>query len=199
MAHYLEGYFNEATQQWMPIQDLDFFREEFPIQSARFPLHRLYSDATIPDLFGESFRDMEYLEVNHFESGVFYRRKDHFEFKPFPKEAQWTPVVDLVSGDINGDGYLDLALAQNVSYLPSLNAPMKSNGCLILLNMGNGSFRTLSAKESGVFYMDDSERIRLVDLNDDGKLDLEATTRDKQVYIFNNQIQFGGAAQLEVE
>src|SRR3954470_23138713 len=66
---------------------------------------------------------------------------------------------DVAPADFNGDGKIDAA----VSYL---------NGVAIYLNAGNGTFATPTLLGFGVSAYD--ARLRLADMNGDGKLDIVA-------------------------
>jgi len=76
---------------------------------------------------------------------------------PVPIAAGSLPV-DLVLGDWNGDGKLDLAVADS-----------SGNAVVVRLGNGNGSFQPPVSLPTGTFS---SASIVAVDLNGDGKLDL---------------------------
>ena len=66
------------------------------------------------DALGEEFERAKVLEAQEFRSGIFLNSSTgKMQFTPLPEEAQWSPSFGVVVEDFNGDGELDLFLAQN--------------------------------------------------------------------------------------
>ena len=74
------------------------------------------------------------------------------------------PYHNVLVGDFNGDGKLDLAAATD-------------NGIAILLGNGNGTFQPFSLVPSLLSYDPGDELVALTDFNGDGKLDIVKTTQ----------------------
>jgi uncharacterized protein (DUF2141 family) len=73
------------------------------------------------------------------------------------------PYHNVLVGDFNGDGKLDLAAATD-------------NGIAILLGNGNGSLQPFSLVPSLLSYDPGDELVALADFNGDGKLDIVKAT-----------------------
>jgi hypothetical protein len=74
------------------------------------------------------------------------------------------PYHNVLVGDFNGDGKLDLAAATD-------------NGIAILLGNGNGTFQPFSLVPSLLSYDPGDELVALTDFNGDGKLDIVKATQ----------------------
>jgi len=74
------------------------------------------------------------------------------------------PYHNVLVGDFNGDGKLDLAVATD-------------NGIAILLGNGNGTFQPFSLVPSLLSYDPGDDLVALADFNSDGKLDIIKSTQ----------------------
>ncbi len=85
------------------------------------------------------------------------RGNGQFGVSPFPYPAGASGATAMASGDVNGDGILDLVVTNG-----------SSNNISVLLGAGNGRFIATQNFETGNGPMS----LALVDLNRDGKLDV---------------------------
>lgn len=101
------------------------------------------------------------------------------KFAPFPNHL--LPGGQIVLGDFNGDGKLDLAAAVENYYDPSEGFSIG-----IALGNGDGTFRTPT-----IFSTPGSGLVQTADLNGDGKLDLVALENGKiQTFLGNGDGTF---------
>jgi len=84
-------------------------------------------------------------------------------------------LTDLISGDWNGDGHVDLAASR---FVPDLPPP---GSILVLLGNGDGTFGTATEYPAGEFTLD----VDSADLNSDGHPDLVGLNRnDHSISVF---------------
>ena len=95
-----------------------------------------------------------------------------------PAVATTQPVKNAVAGDLNHDGILDL-----VAFVPGLPSPIQ-----VFLGQPNGSFRLTLSVSTGTVNGGDAP-LALVDLNNDGNLDL--VTSDIVVFLGHGDGTFG--------
>jgi len=108
LSYYIQG-------KSYPVATRDELLDQVPSLKTKFPSYEAYSDATVKDIFTpQQLAGALHLEAEEFRSGVFMNDGGgSFHFSPFPREAQAFPVRDLLVGDFNHDGIVDLLLAGN--------------------------------------------------------------------------------------
>jgi hypothetical protein len=115
-------------------------------------------------------------------------------FKPYYVVGVWPAARSVTTGDFNGDGKADLAVADGLGVNNTLD-PTYPAGVTILLGNGNGTFTTAGqlpapptpdAGNDGKGGGDtvNPEFITTADLNHDGKLDLVESLYDHNVDVF---------------
>ncbi|MDG2400932.1 MAG: FG-GAP-like repeat-containing protein [Akkermansiaceae bacterium] len=145
-------------------------------------LNELYSDSRLENALK--------FEANTLESGILINNgKGRFSWRPLPRFAQISPAFGAILQDIDGDGDLDAALAQNF-YGPQRETGRMDGGLgLILENDGSGNFHPMGARESGIVIPEDAKSLSLADLNQDQRPDLIFGMNNGPVVTYLNQSQ----------
>ena len=143
-----------------------------PSIGAGFPTHRAYGRAGISHLLGDRFKTAHALEARVFDSMVFLNRGDHWDAKALPVEAQFSAAFGISVADFDGDGHDDLFLAQNFFGMDVELSRQDAGLGLILLGNGQGAFRALSPKQSGVSIYGEQRGSAVADFDGDGRMDL---------------------------
>lgn len=79
--------------------------KQVPVIKKKFLYYHDFAGKTVDEIFGDSLKDVKPLKVNSFTSGVFYNKGNgNFEFRPFPAQAQVSPLFGfaLLSGSNKG-------------------------------------------------------------------------------------------------
>lgn len=95
-----------------------------------------------------------------------------FSFKAFPREVQIAPVQGFVFSDLNGDGHVDLLVAQNFLNPQFETGPYGGGTGVMLAGDGRGGFSPVHPTESGVLLRGDPRGLELEDVDGDGLPDL---------------------------
>jgi FG-GAP-like repeat/Abnormal spindle-like microcephaly-assoc'd, ASPM-SPD-2-Hydin/FG-GAP repeat len=101
-----------------------------------------------------------------FQSAVLYSTID-------PNHPGNTNIYGMAVGDLNGDGKPDIAVTQ-------------SNGMVVLLNNGNGTFGAAAYYDNALSHQSEIG-IAIGDVNKDGKNDIVTTTYQGDLVLFLNQ------------
>ena len=129
----------------------------------------------------------EFLEARWFATTVLLNRGEEFEVVPLPREAQWSPVTGVALLDADGDGHLDVVLAQNF-YPGRPDEGRQDAGCgLLLLGDGRGRLRPVPASESGLDAWGDARAVAVADYDLDGRPDVVITQNAGATRLYRNE------------
>ena len=160
-----------------------------PFLGELFPTFASYAAAELHDLYPpELLAQTLALSVDTLESGVFTNDgAGHFHFDPLPRLAQIAPAYGALAEDLDGDGRVDLVLAQN-SHAPQAETGRFDGGVgQVLMGLGGrGGFRVVPPFESGVVVPDDGKSLVATDFDGDGFADLIMGVNDGPLHAFYN-------------
>jgi len=182
----IEAYFDPELTQWVPEQDRDGLNRELPWVSERFPLHRAYARAGVPEILGDRVAAASILEAGHLEISVLLNRGHHFESVPLPPEAQYSPAFGINVADFDGDGHEDLFLSQNFFAVPPTVSRSDAGRGLILRGNGHGGFAAMPGQLSGIEVYGEQRGSAVADFDADGRPDLVVTQNGAPTRLFHN-------------
>lgn len=136
--------FHYQEDELTPFATRDDLIKQVSAFKKKHPDYKTYSKLEGPqELLGESLERAIEKEAFTFESAVFLNMGNgEFERIALPQEAQYSPVMDMVSDDFDGDGTLDLLLfGNNYSYRNDYGRA-DAKPITLLLGRGNGQFRS---------------------------------------------------------
>ncbi len=163
----------------------------FPELRRRIRTTNEYAVMSLDQIFPqESLAEARTLVATELRSGVLLSRESGgYTFEALPKLAQIGPVTDLVVGDWNVDGHMDIALVQNTS--SAYSGPWYGGLGLMLAGNGAGGFGTLSMEESGFVVPGEARLVAAVDCYRDGWPDLLVTRNGAGPLLFENRGEAG--------
>jgi hypothetical protein len=160
---------------------------QMPGLRATFSGYAAFGGKTASDIFGaEKLENAYYRSAHFFNSALFLNNGDRtYRIRELPGVAQFSPVRDVVSGDVDLDGRTDLVLTGNdYTARPSLGRHDASFGWC-LLGAGEGTFIPMMPVESGLKIEGDARRIRWIRI--DGQLFLLAAVNDGMLQLFRTR------------
>ena len=182
----LEAFFDPETQQFVPEPGLGFLSQFWPQIAQRFPTFRSLATVGIDQVLGSDLNKALRTEANWLETTLFLNRGDRFEARILPMEAQFAPVFGMAAADFDGDGNLDVALAQNFSGVRGMEPKMQGGRGLVLLGDGRGGFVAQTSEQSGLRVDGDGRACIAADFDGDGRPDLAMSQWNGEVKIFKN-------------
>ena len=170
-----------------PRLPLRFLAASMPQVPQLFTNHAEYSEATLARVLGDRAPLSRRVEANTLESMVFLNRTNRMEGRALPAEAQRAPVFGLGVADFNGDGRMDVFLAQNFSQVPAEDVSFNAGLGVVLAGDGSGGFRPLGPLESGIRMFGDQRGAAVSDFDMDGRPDLAVAQNAAETRVFRGQ------------
>jgi hypothetical protein len=174
---------------WVPVRGKSALGRAMPRLHERFPTHRAFASATLPDMLGATALAGAFkAEANTAESGVLLNDgRGRFAFRPLPRVAQAAPGFGVALADVDGDGFTDLYLIQN-SFAPQRETGRLDGGVSLLLRgRGDGSFEPVWPNRSGLMVPRDGKSLTTADWNGDGWLDFLIGVNNGELLAFENR------------
>jgi len=177
-----------------PYIGLERSSEAMPWIQAQIATNKKWASSSVPQIFGlDRLRQSLILKVTDQESGVFLNDgSGYFTFQPFPRLTQVAPAYGIGLADYNGDGYLDIYLAQNFSY-PRQETGALTGGLGQLLRRNPDAtepselYLEVPATESGIVMPEDARSVSAIDINQDKRPDLVIGRNGKAPQVYLNE------------
>lgn len=183
----LESVFDPALRELTPQHGLDVLGRAIPQWIDQFRTHAQFSQATLPQLTKGVSPPWQKVTAAKWEHTVFLNRKTHFIAIPLPAVSQWSPAFGIVAADFDGDGHVDLFLAQNFfGTRPGVTRSDAGRG-LLLRGLGNGHFEPMPGTDSGIQIYGEQRGAAAADFNKDGRIDLAVTQNSGPTRLFINR------------
>jgi hypothetical protein len=157
-----------------------------PWVAERFPTQTAFSTAGIAEILGDRAKSAKVLEAVWLETAVFMNRGDHFEARPLPMEAQFSPVFGVNVADFDGDGNQDVFLSQNFFAVDGDTSRYDAGRGLLLAGDGKGAFRSVPGQESGVMVYGEQRGSAVSDYDGDGRVDLAVSQNGAATRLYRN-------------
>jgi len=182
----VEAYVEPSRKRIAPVRSLDSLAQAMPFILERMRSYQAYGEASLADILGERLKSCRELRVNWLDSTVFLARSNRFEARSLPGEAQWSPAFGICAADFDGDGFQDLALAQNFFGVESETSRHDAGRGLMLKGDGKGGFTAMSGKESGIEVYGEQRGLAAADFDGDGRVDLALAQNSAATRLYRN-------------
>ncbi|MEB2774510.1 VCBS repeat-containing protein [Algoriphagus sp. D3-2-R+10] len=132
-----------------------------PMFRRKFERYKLYALTTEQSLFSEQEREGALILTGNYDKTAYIENLGNGKFKVsrLPTLAQVAPVNGLTTGDINGDGFLDVILVGNDYGNEIFVGRLDAHLGLVLLGDGKGEFTPMSPQESGFMVPGDGKAL----------------------------------------
>lgn len=183
----LEAAFDPGLGKIVPLRNLADVGASLPFVREHYPTHAAYGMAGVDELLAGQSAPVVRLQAQVLASGVFFNRGGRFEFKPFPAEAQFSPVFGISVADLDGDGAEDILLAQNFFANQPGTPRLDAGQALWLKGDGKGGLAPVPAAESGLAVYGEQRGCAVADFDGDGRADWVVTQNGAATKLYRNQ------------
>lgn len=148
---------------YVPYRGKECSTDQMPFIREKYPTFDSFARASITDIFGDGLTNSYQREVTTFESVLLLNHgESKFERIPLPLEAQFFPIMDIESHDINNDGYEDLLLVGGI-YNTEVETPRFDAGSgLVLISDQKRGYITNQKLNSEFYVNGNSKSIVLI-------------------------------------
>ena len=189
------GEFDLVEAKWedetlYPVRGKSCSADAMPFVGEKFGTYNDFALASLEEIYTSSaLEGSTEFTVNYLESSVFINDgSGKFAVHALPKLAQVAPGFGVVFEDLTGDGKLDIVLAQNF-YSPQPETGRMSGGLSLLLEgKGDGTFKPIWPKESGIIVPEDAKSLAVVDVDGDRIKDLVFGINNGYLKVYRNSM-----------
>ncbi|MBK8881555.1 MAG: VCBS repeat-containing protein [Bacteroidales bacterium] len=160
MCYYIQG-------TSYPFYGKDDLQDQMPFIEKKYPTYESYTNQKITDIFsGPELSDAIVLKATVFQTSYLENLgNNRFRLSPLPREAQYSPVYAINTGDYNKDGNTDILLAGNFFGTRIKFGEYDANKGLVLTGNGKGVFTPLGDQQSGLNIRGEVRDIRSLKLS----------------------------------
>ena len=155
---------NQGQRRAFPVASYDALTRQMVELKKKFPSYASFASATVEDILSdEQLKKASVDSITVLESVFLENQGDHFQIHDLPTEAQLGPAQDLLTGDFDGDGHLDVLLVGSQRATPATEAWYDAQTGLFLHGTGRGTFRAIPSYQSG-FWARKGRRLQALNL-----------------------------------
>ena len=157
LSHYRPTVPHQQGFEEFPVVQRDAAVEMLPQLRRYYPTYASFARTPMQSLLDRFNRNGEtILEATSLVTGWWENLGRHrFKFHAFPKEAQFSPVFAILTGDFDGDRKIDILLAGNDEGMAVIPGRADASCGLLLKGDGRGGFTSVSIQQAGVFLTGD--------------------------------------------
>jgi hypothetical protein len=127
--------------KYKPIAQRELLASQMPVIKKKFPRNRPFAEADISEIFpAKELTSGIKLEAATLETRWFLNQNGKFIPQTLPAEAQFAPVEQILTADLNADGHLDILLLGNDFGLDIETYQADASDGYVLWGTGNGHF-----------------------------------------------------------
>lgn len=120
----------------VPFRGRQCSSEQMPFIAEKFKSFDAFANATLKEVYGDGLSEATRKTANTFSSIVLIHTDNSFEIQALPLEAQFNPIMDGVSIDIDNNGFEDVILIGNL-YETEVETPrLDFSNATVLLSDG---------------------------------------------------------------
>jgi hypothetical protein len=141
----------------------DELEKQLPGIKKKFLRYDDFAGKTIQEIFGDELNDAYVIDAKNLASGIFINDgKANFNFKPFPFQAQVSPVFAFGIGDINNDNINDILMGGNLFGVTPYEGRYDASWGDLLIGKKDNNQEWVSPSASGFFVRGEMRDIKKI-------------------------------------
>ena len=170
-----------------------------PFIADKYKTYHDFSLATVAAIYETKSVQRPAKEANYFQSAVFWNDGDQgFTIAALPRLAQISPGYGVAADDFDGDGLVDVLMANNFFHAQPETGYMGGGLGLLLRGGGNREFEPSWPNRSGVAVSGDANGLAIADFDNDGDQDAVFAVNSGRYELLENQSSSEGSLRLSV-
>ncbi len=167
-----------------PVASIDQLDSQITGTKNKFSSYSDFAGKTAKDIFGsKAINKAVKKNAVLFESCLFINEGDGtFKTIRLPAEAQFSPVQDILTADLNKDGKTDIVLVGNDYSMKPVYGRQDASYGWCLLNDGNNGFKALFPSESGFIVKGDARKVVQAEISGKQYIIVAVNNGDLQVF-----------------
>ena len=177
----------------LPVRGKSCSTHCMPFLADKFETYHDFAVASLVDIYEPTIKERPFVEVNSFESAIFFNEGGKFRRVELPRHAQISPSYGAAVSDFNGDGINDVVMANNF-HAAQLETGYMDGGLGWLMhgsnagNEGGVSLECIWPNVSGIVVDAPAMEVEAIDFDLDGDVDLAFPINDGKIRIYENRI-----------
>jgi hypothetical protein len=152
-----------------PYVGRDAMISQLPVLKKKYIRYNPFARATIQEIVGErEFKQAEKHYARMLRTTLFTLADGQWQVVDLPAETQWSPVMDILVRDINGDGRKDILMAGNFSYAEPETGELDCGNGTLLIQQADGRFAFVPNREHGYWAIREARHLAWLDTRDGG-------------------------------
>ncbi len=150
-----------------PVRGKSCSSQQIPSLKKKFEDYGSFAVAGVEEVYGEQElknAEIHYKAYNFASSYIENLGKGTFKLSKLPNEAQFSSVNQIVSRDVDNDGFKDLVIAGNL-YASEIETPRNDSGIGVYLKgNGKGEFSVAPNAQCGLYIRGDVKDLAIINI-----------------------------------
>ncbi len=150
-----------------PVRGKSCSSQQIPSLKKKFEDYSSFAVAGVEEVYGEQElknAEIHYKAYNFASSYIENLGKGTFKLSKLPNEAQFSSVNQIVSRDVDNDGFKDLVIAGNL-YASEIETPRNDSGIGVYLKgNGKGEFSVVPNAQCGLYLRGDVKDLATINI-----------------------------------
>lgn len=158
---------------------------QLPGLKKKYPRYVPYASVTVDEIFGaDKLKSAQKLETRHLATAIFKLNGGRYTMEELPVRAQFSPVFDILVGNLTGEGNADILLVGNFSGADTESGVYDASYGTLLTVSKEGGYIYHSNSETGLWANKEARRMAQINLAT-GKAELIIANNNAPLQVYS--------------